>query len=178
MLSLLKKRRSIRRYQNREIENEKVDELIKAALLSPSSRGFEPWEFIVVDDKEILNQLADAKEAGSAFLDGAAVGIVVCADPEVSDVWIEDTSIASINIQLAAEKLGLGSCWIQIRNRNHNDEKTSNEYVKEVLNIPDDLEVESIIAVGYAGEEKSPHREDNLKYQKVFRNSYGSSYQK
>ncbi|ADL12348.1 nitroreductase family protein [Acetohalobium arabaticum] len=175
MLSLLKKRRSIRKYQNREVENEKVEKLIKAALLSPSSRGFEPWEFIVVDDKESLNQLADAKEAGSAFLDGAPVGIVVCADPEVSDVWIEDTSIASINIQLAAEDLGLGSCWIQIRNRNHSAEKTSSEYVKEVLSIPDNLEVESIIAIGYADEEKPPHKEDDLNYQKIFRNSYGSS---
>ncbi|MBM7625078.1 nitroreductase family protein [Sporohalobacter salinus] len=176
VLSLLKKRRSIRKYQDKKVENRKIDQLVKAALLSPSSRGFNPWKFIVVDDSGVLEQLSDAKKNGSAFLAEAAVGIVVCADPEVSDVWVEDASIASINIQLAAEELGLGSCWIQIRNRNHSDEKTSNEYVKEVLDIPNELEVDSIIAVGYSAEDKSSYTEESLEYQKVFRNSYGTNY--
>ena len=172
-IELIRKRRSIRRFKQKEIEPEKIELLIEAALRSPSSRSLNPWEFIVVTDKELLEKLSKAKEHGSAFLKGAPLGIVVCADPERCDVWVEDCSIASIFIQLAAESIGLGSCWIQIRKRMHNDSKTAEEYVRELLGIPDRMRVESIIAIGYPDEKKPPHPRESLQYEKVFRNMYG-----
>ncbi|GAB6180799.1 nitroreductase family protein [Desulfotomaculum defluvii] len=176
MLELLKQRRSIRKFKTQEIEPEKIAQLIQGALLSPSSRSFTPWEFIIVTDKQLLQQLASAKQAGSAFLKNAPLAIVVLADPQVSDVWIEDASIASILIQLVAVSMGLGSCWVQIRERKHNDSVTSEDYVREVLNIPEQIKVEAIIAIGYPNESKSYHREEELKYQKVFLNGYQVPY--
>lgn len=77
------------------------------------------------------------------------MAIVVLADPEKSDVWIEDTSIASMYLQLAAEDMGLGSCWVQIRKRSHSTGIDSEEYIQRTLDIPDHLCVASIIAIGY-----------------------------
>ena len=174
-LSLVEKRRSIRRYQEKPVAAEKVDMLIEAALRSPSSRGFNPWEFVMVTDRSLLDQLSKAKPHGASFLKNAALGIVVCADPEKCDVWVEDASIASVFIHLAAASMGLGSCWIQIRKRMYNDSKTSREYVGELLHLPKSLKVESIIAVGYPAEEKPPHRKEELLYGKVHVNRYGQS---
>ena len=172
-LSLVQKRRSIRQFLDKPLEKEKIDLLIEAALRSPSSRGFNPWEFIVVTDRDLLEKLSKAKTHGASFLKNAPLGIVVCADPEKCDVWIEDASIASILLHLAAESLELGSCWIQIRMRMHDQTKTSQEYVQELLNIPQNLNVESMIAIGYPAESKPPHRKENLPYEKVYYNEYG-----
>ena len=172
-LSLVKKRRSIRQYQDKPVEKEKIELLIEAALRSPSSRGFNPWEFIVVTDRDLLAKLSKAKPHGASFLKNAPLGIVVCADPEKCDVWVEDASIASIFLHLAAESLDLGSCWIQIRMRMHDQTKTAQEYVQELLNIPGNLNVESMIAIGYPAESKPPHRKENLQYEKVYYNEYG-----
>jgi len=171
--AIVRKRRSIRRYQKQPVEPEKIALLLEAALRAPSSRGLNPWEFIVVDDESLINRLAGAKEHGSSFLKGAPLAVVVCADPARYDVWVEDTSIASTFISLAAEALGLGSCWVQIRERRHSPEKTAEEFVREVLQIPPHLKVEAIIAIGYPAEEKAPHQKEDLQYEKVFANLYG-----
>jgi nitroreductase len=175
-ISLLRKRRSIRRYSQVQIETEKLDTLVEAALRAPSSRGLNPWEFIVVTDGALLKKLAKAKEHGSAFLANAACGIVVCADPKKSDVWIEDASIASVSVHLAAVSLGLGSCWIQIRERSHSATKSAESYVSETLGIPEGLRVESIVAVGYPDEQKPGHAKEGLEYGKVHLNAFGRLY--
>jgi nitroreductase len=176
VISLIRKRRSIRRFLQKPIEAEKIDQLIEAALRAPSSRGLNPWEFVVVIDQDLLEKLSRAKQHGSAFLKNAPLGIVVCADPGKSDVWVEDASIASIFIHLAAESLGLGSCWIQIRERMHDGKKSAQEYVTETLNIPAKMQVESFIAVGYPDEKKPPHGKEELLYEKVHREIYGRPY--
>jgi len=114
-LSLAQSRRSIRKYQNKPVESEKIDRLVEALLRAPTSMGKNSWEFVVVTDRSLLKELSSAKPHGAAFLKNAALGIVVCGNPQVTDVWIEDASIASIFIHLAATSLELGSCWIQIR---------------------------------------------------------------
>ncbi len=172
-IDLLRTRRSIRRFQDREVEKEKINLILEAALRSPSSRSLNPWEFVLVTDKELLEKLSRAKEHGSSFLKDAPAGVVIVADPERCDVWVEDCSIASILIQLAAHDLGLGSCWIQIRKRMHSGEKTAEDYVKEILGIPGRMVVESIIALGYPAEGKQPHPAGSLEWEKVFHNRYG-----
>ena len=175
-VALMQKRRSIRRFLSRPVEAEKLDLLLEAALRAPSSRGLNPWEFIVVADHDLLERLSRTKEHGSAFLKQAPLGIVVCADPDQCDVWIEDASIASIVIQLAAESLGLGSCWIQIRERQHAGTKSAQAYVAETLQIPAKMRVESIIAVGYPDEQIPAHGKEELLYEKVHSQSYGRPY--
>src|ERR1043166_6616426 len=119
MIELLRKRRSIRKFSAEKIAPEAVETLIEAALRAPSSRGINPWEFILADNPEMLGKLSKAKQHGSEFLKNAPLAIVVCADSSKSDVWIEDCSIAAVIIQLTAVSLGLGSCWAQIRERRH-----------------------------------------------------------
>ncbi|MGD8758520.1 MAG: nitroreductase family protein [Deltaproteobacteria bacterium] len=175
-MSLIEKRRSIRRFTGREVESEKIDVLVEAALRSPSSRGVNPWRFIVVTNQSLLEKLSSAKHHGSAFLRNAPLGIVICGDPDKSDVWVEDCSIASILIHLAAASLELGSCWIQIRERMYERTKTAEAYVKGILDIPANLRVESIVAIGYPDEKKPPHKKEELQYEKVHHDSYGRSY--
>lgn len=155
MIDLLRERRSIRKYEAKDIEVEKIDILKEALLRSPSSMNRRPWEFIFVDDKDLLARLSRAKEHGAGFLRDAALGIVVCGDETVSDVWQEDCSIAAIIVQLAAQSVGLGSCWVQIRNRRHIQGMTSEEYIQGLLGLPADLRVECIISLGYPAEKKS-----------------------
>ncbi len=171
--SLIDKRRSIRKYLPRRIEAEKIERLIEAALRAPSSRDLRPCRFLFITDPSMLGKLARAKTAGSTFLADAALAAVVCADTEKSDVWVEDASIASTFLLLAAESLGLGACWIQIRNRMHGEGRTSARYVGGLLNIPQGTAVLSIIAIGYPAETKSPHASDSLAHEVVYRETYG-----
>lgn len=167
MIEYLRKRRSVRQFENRPIEPDKVALLKEAVLRSPSSRNFDPWEFIFVEDKQLLEQLSQSKPHGADFLKDAALGIVVCADPAVSDVWIEDCAIASILAQLTAQSLGLGSCWIQIRQRCYKKEILSETYIRSILGIPETLCVLCIIAVGYPAEKPKPIPRRQLKDDKI-----------
>ena len=172
MIELLRARRSIREYSDRPIEPEKLELLKEAALRSPSSRNIDPWEFIFVDDRELLARLSTCKPHGAAFLERAALGIVVCGDSRESDTWIEDCSIASILVQMTAQSLGLGSCWIQVRNRMFDDQTTSEQYVQSLLRIPEHIKVQSIIAIGYPAERREPLPAEELKYWKIRENTY------
>jgi nitroreductase len=171
--SLMHKRRSIRKYEDRAIEPEKIDSMMEAVLRSPSGKSIYPLEFILIDDKTMLEQLSASKPAGAAFLKQAALGVVVCANQEKSDTCIEDASIASVVLQLAAESLGLGSCWIQIRNRAHADGRSSQQCVAELLGIPSTHMVQTIIAIGYPAETKAPHKQESLKFQSVHKGGFG-----
>lgn len=167
MIELLRKRRSIRRFTANPVSLEARQLLIEAALRSPSSRGINPWQFIVVDDPELLSQLARAKQHGSEFLKNAPLAIVVCGDSAQSDVWIEDCSIAAMVIQLTALSLGLGSCWAQIRNRQHNKELSAERYIQELFGLPEQIRVECIIGIGHPDENKRPVPAQQLQHDKV-----------
>jgi len=176
MIKLLRKRRSIRKYTGKSIDKKSRDLLIEALLRAPSSRNIKPCEFIIIDDPELLSKLSEAKEHGSQFLRAAQLGIVVCADSTKSDVWVEDCSIASILVQMVAVSLGLGSCWIQIRNRKYKEKKTSEKYIREILGLPGKIKVESIISIGHPGEARKPITKSELQRTKVKRNRYSESY--
>jgi nitroreductase len=167
LLNLIRDRRSIRKYTDKPVEQKKVELLIEAGLRSPSSRSLNPWEFIIITDKKILKELSCSKPHGASFLKNAPLGIAVIADPERCDAWIEDSSIASTYIQLAAQSIGLTSCWIQIRKRFYKDEITAKSRVASILNIPENFQVESIIAIGYPDEIKKGHKQENLLYNKI-----------
>jgi len=170
--SLIEKRRSIRKFKQIPVEEEKVNKLIEAALRPMSGRGKNPWRFIVVNQPDLIKKLADARPSGSTFLKNAPLAIVILADPEKTDVWVEDAAIATTFLHLAATDLDLGSCWIQVRRRNHDETTTAEEYIRSLLNIPTNFKVESMLAVGYADEEKSPHPRESLQLEKVTFNTF------
>ena len=177
MLELLRHRRSIRAFQTRPVETEKVEQLCEALLRAPTSRGRNPWQFVVVDDRELLERLGSAKEHGSGFLAGAPLAVAICADPQRSDVWIEDCAIAAILLQMSAESLGLGSCWAQIRLRGHGDGRSAEAYVRETLGLPGELVVAAIVGIGHPAEKKPPHPRESLPWAQLHRNRYGRSGQ-
>ena len=164
---LIKTRRSMRQFTDELLSGDDVKLLLRAGLIAPSSKGLHSYEFIVVEDKQMLAALSQSKSVGSDFLAGAPMAIVVLADPTVSDVWIEDASVAATHILLQAEDLGLGACWIQVRNRYTADERSTEQIVKSLLGIPDKFGVVCIIAVGHKGMERKPQNDDRLKWEKV-----------
>lgn len=172
---LIKNRRSMRKFTDEELTQEEVVTLMKAALMAPTSKRSNAWQFVVVDDKETLQKLSRCKEQASQFIADAALAVVVMADPLGSDVWIEDASIASIYLQLQAEDLGLGSCWVQVRERFAAPGITSEEYVRDVLDIPLQLQVLSIITIGHKGMERKPFNEEHLQWEKIHLNKYGGN---
>ncbi len=164
---LIINRRSIRKFTDESLTPEQVEKIMKAALSSPASKSANPWQFVLVEDKDMLEKLSLCKKSSSKLIAGCALAIVVVANPLTSDVWIEDTSIASIMIQLQAEDLGLGSCWIQVRERYTIGDTPSDEYVRELLDIPMQMQVLSIIAIGHKAQEKAPHDEEALQWEKI-----------
>lgn len=169
---LIKLRRSMRQYTGEELTQEQVVALMRAALMAPSSKRSNPWQFIVVDDKELLRKLSLCKAQASQFIADAALAIVVAADPLASDVWIEDGAIAATYLQLQAEDLDLGSCWVQVRERFTASGQSSNDYVHEVLSLPLPLQVLCIIVIGHKGMQRRPFNEDNLQWEKVHLNGW------
>lgn len=172
MIELLRKRRSIRKYTQEPVDPRKVGLLVEALLRAPSSRNINPWEYVIVDDRNLLAQLATAKEHGSAFLRDAALGIVICADSTKADVWVEDCAIAAILVQMTALSLDLGSCWIQIRNRFHAGGATSEAYIQGLLGLPQHIKVECIISIGTPGEKRPVLAAGSLQFDKVRHNCY------
>jgi nitroreductase len=170
---LVKKRRSVKVYAARPVEPEKIDIVIEAALRSPTGRAARPWAFVVITDKTLLEKLSVGKPVGAAFLKGAPVGIVVCGDASASGLWVEDCSIAAVTMQYAAQDLGLGSRWAQMKENNFSDSKTSTQYIAELLGLPENLTVQCIIAIGYPGEETVPYKQEELCFDKVSYNRFG-----
>jgi len=175
MLEILRRRRSARFFKETPVSAEQIEQLTEALLRAPTSRGFRPWEFIFVDDQELLDKLAKAKGQGSAFLARAPLAVVIAADTIKSDVWVEDCAIAAIILQLMAETLGLGSCWAQIRNRPHDANRSADAYLKELLALPDHFAVECVIGLGQSADEKEPHPADSLPRKQVHFGSYSPS---
>ncbi len=163
----------MRKFTDEDLTQDEVVSLLKAALMSPTSKRSNGWQFIVVDDKVLLEKLSHSKAQASQFVAEAALAVVVTADPLVSDVWIEDASIASTILQLQAEDMGLGSCWVQIRERFTASGMPSDEFVREVLDIPLQLQVLSIIAIGHKGMERKPFSEEHLQWEKIHLNKFG-----
>lgn len=172
LFDLIKKRRSIRKFKSQAVEQEKIDLLMKTVLMSPSSKSTRPWHFIVVDDKEMLVQLSESRTHGSQLIAGAAAAVIVIADSSKTDVWIEDASIASAYLQLQAENIGLGSCWVQVRGRMKNENITTEDEIRNLLNIPEEYKVLNMIALGYKDEEKNPHNEEKILYERVHKGKF------
>ena len=172
MFEILRNRRSVRKFLDSPIEEEKIKLLVEALVRSPSSRSINPWEFIILDDRVTMEALYRCKKHGAGFLFSAPLAIAILGDTTVSDTCIEDCSIAAITLQYAAETLGLKSCWCQVRLRAHNDEMSAEEYIREKLDIPERYLVEAVIGIGYPADEKEGHPEESLQKEKVRWNSY------
>ena len=160
--TLCQHRRSIRTYTNQPVEREKIDYLLQCALMSPSAKRLNPWEFVVVTDEAVLRELAGCKTYGSQMFKTAMAGIVVALDSSLTDTWQADGAIAAEHILLAAEEQGLGACWCHVYGRDE-----SEAMVRRLTNLPDKYNVLCVIALGYKAEERKDYDLDKLLYNKI-----------
>ncbi|WP_455537352.1 nitroreductase family protein [Prevotella koreensis] len=165
--TLAQLRRSHRKFTEEEISAEDVRLILRAALMSPTSKGRRDWQFVVVDDKIDIEKIADAKSNGSLFVKDAPLVVVVLGDPLANDCWVEDASIAAISMQYQAEDLGLGSCWVQMRGRGLSDGTSADVVIRGILDIPENLSCLCVLAFGHKTDDRKPQNEDRLKWENV-----------
>lgn len=163
------KRRSIRKYREGEIENEKIDKLIRAAMQAPGSRlTKEPWEFIIIKDKNTIKKLSEMDQ-NSKPLKKASLAIVLIANMNNSyfkTVWQQDMAAASTNLLLEASYLDLGAVWINIA---PNEKRI--EYITKLFDLNENLIPFNIISIGYPAESQKnkfidKYHEDRVHYEK------------
>ncbi len=164
---MLLERHSIRKYTEKPLPADDVKLILEAALLSPSSKSVRPWQFVVAEDKAVLEKLSTCKKTGAVSLKTAVMAVVVVAEPEKSDMYVEDASVAALMMQLQAEALGIGSCWVQIAGRYGADDEPAQELVQQCLGIPENLPVICIITFGYKNEVRKPVDPEKLLWEKV-----------
>ncbi|KAF0237607.1 MAG: hypothetical protein FD181_1845 [Prolixibacteraceae bacterium] len=172
MIELLRTRRSIRKYTEQKIEPEKLEILKEAVLRSPSSKAINPWKFIFIDDREMIQKLKSFKPTGTAPLETAPLAVVFCADETVNDAWVEDCSIAAIILQLTAHSLGLGSCWIHVHYRMYSETVTSEKYIQDLLSIPAYFRVLCAISAGYPAKPAKGRPFEDLQFEKIRINKF------
>ena len=158
VLNLISERGSIRKYTNKSITKGDLHKILEAARLAQSAANRQPWQFIVVTDKEVKDKLADAAHwldrPRQPSVETAAAVIVCLADPEMSANWFQvDSAIATENMALTAWEMGIGSCWIGAFRE---------DAVKTVLAIPENLRVVSLLTLGYADEKPRPKNRKTL----------------
>lgn len=163
MMDEIFSRRSIRKYTNQEITDDILHQILKAGMNAPTARNLKPFEFIAIKDKEILQQLSNTKK-NAYFVKDSNVTIVALAK-EASEFWQQDLGAVTQNILLQATEFGIGSCWVGVA-PNENYE----QYIRNVLDVPQDIRVFSMISLGYPEEVKE--KNDNYYEDKVHYNKY------
>ena len=174
LLELMINRRSVRKYSDVLVTDEQIKTITTAALLSPSGHSKYPCEFIVVKDRETLEKMSHCRVAVAKMLNNASCAIVTIADKNKSDTVIEDSSISMMNMHLMAASLGLGSCWIQLRVRESEDGRSSEEYIREILNIPENYLCQAILSIGNLDKAPKPHDLNKLNFDKIHNNMFGT----
>jgi len=161
-LELCRSRRSIRKYTSQPVEKEKLDRILQCALMAPSGKRINPWQFYVVKDEDKLRKLAGCRTYGSGMFQTAMAAVVVALDTSLTDVWQMDGAIAAHNMLLAAEDEGLGACWCQVYMR-----EGAEDLVKEVVGVDANLTVLCVVSLGYKDEERKQYELEKLAYVKV-----------
>ncbi|MBQ7453869.1 MAG: nitroreductase family protein [Selenomonadaceae bacterium] len=168
LIDLMRSRRSIRRYTDEKISDEQLKKILCAALLAPSGHAKYPCEFIVVRNRELLEKMSHCRKSNIAkMLSGAAAAIVVVADRDKSETIIEDSSVAMMNMELMAWSLGIGNCWIQIRSREAENDSPSENYLRGLLNLPENFACQAVLSLGVPVKEPRAREIDKLNFDKV-----------
>lgn len=168
---LVRDHRSIREYTDEPVSQEEVESILEAGLECPTAINRKPVELIAVEDPETLTKLADLKTQGSQFISKAPLAIVVIVDTELGKrTYVQDASISAAFIRLQAQSLGLGSCWVNIPGGKTEEGQSSDDYVKELLGIPDRYTVNCVIPVGHPAE--TPERKPFNYKDKVHREKF------
>lgn len=167
-LNAMLARRSGRKYTGEPIREEDLRQILAAGLLTPSGKNLKPVQLVVTRDREQLEALSVSRAFGSAMLKGADAAVVVMADRDRTDTWVEDGSIAMTQMMLRAADLGIASCWIQGHNRMSPTEGVSTpDYVRKLFAIPENMGVVAILSLGMPAEQIAPHTLEEADFAKV-----------
>ncbi|MEA3325875.1 MAG: nitroreductase family protein [Chloroflexota bacterium] len=145
-------RRSIRKYQEKSVEPEKIVILLKAAMAAPTASNSKPWEFIVVTDPSVMDRIRGAMTFGKF---NAPMAIIVCGNlslinrPLTSQFWVQDCTAATENILLAAVSFGLGTVWLGVH-----PIYIFTKRISKILELPEHIKPLNVIYVGYPAQEK------------------------
>jgi len=149
-------RRSIHEYTNKKVSEKDIKTMLEAAMAAPSASNLQPWHFIVVTNRQMLDNLAKIHPYGK-MLFRAPLCIVVCGDTKISSpFWVQDCSAATENLLLAATALGLGAVWVGV----YPEEERFNP-IRKVLNIPKNIVPLNLISIGHPAEQKEPRTQYN-----------------
>ena len=152
VMNAILERRSIRKYTDKIISKETIKKILKAAMSAPSAGNEQPWQFIVLNDKNILDGITKVHPY-SQMLKQASHAIVICGDMKFKkfdeDFWIQDCSAAAENILVMSQALGLGAVWLGVY-----PAKERVEGIVKLLNLPEQIVPFCVISLGYPGEEK------------------------
>ncbi|MCK5029180.1 MAG: nitroreductase family protein [Bacteroidales bacterium] len=160
-------RRSIRKYTNKEVADEQIQLLLKAGMYAPSASNQQPWHFVVITDRKILNIISEVHPYAK-MLKQAQLAILVCGDEDrelSKGYWVVDCSAATQNILLAAHDLGLGAVWLGV----HPREERKNE-IRKIFDLPHNIQPMSLISIGYPDEEKETP--DRFKPERIHYNTW------
>lgn len=151
---LIEKRRSIRKFSERTVAPEVVEQILRQTLTAPSARNTRSTRLLVVDDPALVTRMADMRDYGSAFMKGAPLAVVVLGDTTKSDLWRENAAISATVLQLACVDAGLSSCWVHIdgrpRRKELPDAESAADYLRTFLPIPEDCAPLCAIVAGYS----------------------------
>ncbi|MFW9938193.1 MAG: nitroreductase family protein [Candidatus Thorarchaeota archaeon] len=155
LLDFLKSRRSIRNYQDKTISEKEINVILEAGRWAPSASNRQPWEFIVIKDREFINKIAKAASYGR-FIKQASVVIAIIGKTKISPKWyIIDTALVTMNMMLMAYSMGIGTCWIGAMDR---------DKAKKILELHNDDYVATILPFGYIkGDIPAPTQRKSLK---------------
>jgi nitroreductase len=172
MLEVIRQRRSVRSFLQKAVEEEKLNDILKAAMFAPTAKHLRPWEFIIVTNEDKKIGLSKATPYAS-FAKDAPLIIVICYDMNKGNSIKEDCSIAAENIYLEAVNQGLGTCFIQIADGAEADAGNPEEYVKKLLDIAENYRVQCLMPLGYPVRQSSPHKDEEFELSKIHYESMG-----
>jgi len=146
-------RRSIRKYTGTSLAEETIAQLLRAAMSAPSSKNEQPWVFVVIDDRQLLNEIPKFHPY-AGMISTAPVAILICADERrflSEEIWIQDCAAATQNMLLAAHGMELGAVWLGVYPR-----RERVEGVTRLLSLPEPIIPFSLVVAGYPAEQKPP----------------------
>jgi len=167
-LEAIHTRRSIRRYEDRAVPEELVEEVLHAAMMAPSAVNKQPWHFVVIDDRELLTEIPKINP-NAAMAAGAPLAILVCGDLKLehpSGYWVVDCAAAVENLLLAAHAVGLGAVWTGVYPRQQRIEG-----LKKLFGLPENVMPHTLVVLGYPAEQ--PPSQDRYRPERVHRNGFG-----
>lgn len=162
-------RRSVRKYSGREVEDEKLDRILRAAMQAPSAVNQQPWEFIVIKNKETLKRLADIS-IYATMLKEASAAVIILGNKDmmiVPEKASQDLSAATENLMLEAVELGLGTVWIGV-----DPDVDKIEFITKMFDVPENVKPYSLISIGYPADENANKFIDRYKAERVHYEKY------